>query len=120
MRQSELPLRLLSLAMAAALLFVVHGERRVSYVLTVPVTARFPAGLAPTSPLPSAVRVSVSGPWATLRAIDGVAPVTIDLAGASRGPVSWLIRPELLHLPSGVQVEALDPSQGTVDLRGAP
>ena len=37
MQRSDVSLRLLSLAMAAALLFVVHGERRASYALTVSV-----------------------------------------------------------------------------------
>jgi hypothetical protein len=36
-RQSDRGLGLLSLAMAAALLFVVHGERRASYTLVVPI-----------------------------------------------------------------------------------
>jgi len=117
-RQSDLALRLLSIAMAAALLFVVHGERRVSQTFMVAVTARIPPGLEPATPLPAGVRVSLSGPWAILRSLDALGPLPIDLSGASAGPASWYLRPGLLHLPPGVQVESLDPSQGSVDLRG--
>ncbi len=49
MRQSDLSLRLLSIAMAMALLFVVHGERRVSWAFTVPIEAKLPSGLEPAS-----------------------------------------------------------------------
>ena len=90
MRQSDLGLQLLSFAMAMGLLFVVHGEQRVSYTFSVPLEARLPAGLG---------------------------PVTIDLSRTGPGVASWFVRPESLHLPSGVRVESLYPSQGTVDLR---
>ncbi len=119
MRRSDLGLRVLSFAMAVALLFVVHGERRVSYTFTVPLEARLPAGLEPSSPLPASLHVSASGPWARLRSLEGsdLGPVTIDLSRTGPGVASWFVRPESLHLPSGVRVESLYPSQGTVDLR---
>jgi hypothetical protein len=118
-RQSELGLRLLAVAMAAALLFVVHGERRVSYSFRVPLEARLPAGLEPSLPFPARLHVSVSGPWARLRSLDGqnLGPVTIDLSRTGPGVASWFVRPESLHLPPGVRVESLYPSQGTVDLK---
>jgi hypothetical protein len=119
-RQSDLSLRLLSVAMALALLFVVHGERRVSWAFTVPIEAKLPAGLEPaTAPLPTSLRVSVSGPWASLRSLDGsdLGPILIDLSRTGPGVASWFVRPESLRLPSGVRVESLYPSQGTVDLQ---
>jgi hypothetical protein len=118
-RQSDLALRLLSVAMAVALLFVVHGERRVSYTYTVPLAARLPTGLEPAAPLPRNLRVSVSGPWARLRSLEAadLGPVTIDLSRTGQGVASWFVRPESLHLPPGVRVESLYPSQGTVDLQ---
>ena len=119
MQRSDLGLRLLSIAMAAALLIVVHGERRVSYTFSVPLEARLPAGLEPSVPLPGSLRVSVSGPWARLRSLEGsdLGPVTIDLSRTGLGVASWFVRPESLHLPSGVRVESLYPSQGTVELQ---
>ncbi len=119
MRQSKLALQILSLAMAVALLFVVHGERRVSYTFTVPLEARFPVGLEPAVPLPDSLRVSISGPWAQLRSLDGadLGPVTLDLSRTGPGVASWFVRPESLHLPPGARVESLYPSQGTVELQ---
>ena len=119
MRRSDIGLRILSFAMAIALLFVVHGEARVSSTFTVPFQARLPNGLEPTVPLPGSLRVSISGPWARLRSLDGadLGPVTIDLSRTGPGVASWFVRPESLHLPEGARVESLYPSQGTVDLR---
>jgi hypothetical protein len=118
-RRADRKLKLLSLAMAVALLVVVRGERRVSYTLTVPLEAQLPRGLEPADPLPEQLRVSVSGPWARLRSLDGadVGPVTINLSRTGPGVASWFVRPESLHLPSGVRVESLYPSQGTVELQ---
>jgi hypothetical protein len=118
-RQSDLGLRLLSMAMAVALLVVVHGERRVSYTFSVPLEARLPAGLEPAAPLPGNLRVSVSGPWARLRSLDGpdLGPVMLDLSRTGPGVASWFVRPESLRLPPGVRVESLYPSQGTVELQ---
>ena len=119
MQRSDLGLRLLSLTMAAALLFVVRGERRASYALTVPVEAKLPAGLEPAAPLPASLRVSVSGPWARLRSLDAgdLGPVVIDLSRTGAGAASWFVRPESLRLPAGVRVESLYPSQGIVQLQ---
>jgi hypothetical protein len=113
---------LLAATMAAALLFVVHGERRVSYSFSVPLEARLPAGLEPTAPLPGRLRVSVSGPWARVRSLDSgaVGPVTIDLSRTGPGVASWFVRPESLHLPSGIRVESLYTSQGIVHLQRDP
>jgi hypothetical protein len=117
--RSELGLRALSFALAFALMVVVHGERRVSTTLTVPIEAQPPASLEPATALPASVRISVAGPWARLRSLDpyDVGPVTIDFSRASPGMAAWSVRPESLHLPPGVQVESLYPSQGTVELR---
>ena len=119
MRRSDLGLRLLSLAVAAALLFVVHGERLASYSFAVPLEARLPAGLELAAPLPPYLHVAVSGPWARLRSLEGseLGPVTIDLSRIGPGVASWSVRPESLRLPSGVRAELIYPSQGTVRLQ---
>ncbi len=118
MRRSDLHLKLLSLALAAALLVVVRGERRAALTFRVPLEARLPNGLEPAAPLPAQLRVSISGPWARLRALDEseLGPVTIDLSRTGRGVASWSVRPESLRVPSGVRVESVYPSQGTVVL----
>ncbi len=118
-QRSDLKLRLASVAMALGLLVVVHGERRASRTLLVPLEARLPRGLDGVEPLPEQLRVSVSGPWARVRSLDGadLGPVTIDLSRTGAGVASWFVRPESLRLPSGVRVESLYPSQGTVSLQ---
>jgi hypothetical protein len=118
-KRADLGLRLLSLAMAVALLVVVRGERRASWAVTVPLEAKLPPGLEPAAPLPTSLRVSLSGPWARLRSLEGadVGPVTLDLSQTGAGVASWYVRPESLRLPSGVRVESLYPSQGTVSLQ---
>jgi hypothetical protein len=117
--RAELKLKLLSLAMAAALLVVVRGERRAALTFRVPLEARLPSGYEPASALPEELRVSLSGPWARLRSLDAsdIGPVTVDLTRTVGGKASWFVRPESLHLPSGVRVDSLYPSQGTVELQ---
>jgi hypothetical protein len=117
-RRSELGLRLLSFALALALMVVVHGERRVSLTFTVPAEVQLPGQLRPAAPLPAIVRVSVAGPWARLRSLQAadVGPAAIDFTPTSPDVATWSVRPESLHLPNGVQVEAISPSQGTVQL----
>jgi hypothetical protein len=116
--RSETKLKLLSLAMAIALLVVVRGERRASSAFDVALEARLPRGFAPATPLPEELRVSLSGPWARLRSLDAseLGPVTVDVTRAGGGKATWFVRPESLHLPSGVRVESVYPSQGTVEL----
>jgi hypothetical protein len=118
-QRSDLRLKFLSLAMAAALLFVIRGERRVAFTLTVPTAVKLPRGLEAADPLPETLRISLAGPWSRLRTLDAndVGPVTIDLSRTGHGRASWFVRPESLHLPAGVHVESLSPSQGTVEVQ---
>jgi hypothetical protein len=86
------------------------------------VELRLPHGLEASSTVPSELRVSLSGPWAQLRALDAaeLGPVTMGLSRASPGVATWYARPESLHLPAGVRVESVYPSQGTVELERQP
>jgi hypothetical protein len=112
-------LRLVALAIAVGLFVVVHGERRVSLTFSVPVKPRLPAALAPAEPLPADVSVTVSGPWSRLRPIDGedLGPAVIEFTRAGPGSVPWVVRPEALHVPRGVRVDSIYPSQGTAELK---
>lgn len=118
LRRPELGLRVLSFALAFALLVVVHGERRVATTFAVPVEAQDPASLPRAAALPASLRVSVSGPWARLRSLHAsdLGPVAVDLSRTGTGVASWSARPESLHLPPGVRVESVFPSQGTLEL----
>ncbi len=119
MRSSDAGLRVLALVVAVALLVVVRGERVVTLGYTVPLLPRLPPGLAVAGPLPADVIVSISGPWARLRVIDpaDLGPVVADLSRAGPGAAPWSVRPEALHVPRGVRVDSIYPSQGTVELR---
>lgn len=118
MRRSDLALALLSLAIALALFVVVRGERRVTAAFTVPVEAVLAPRVPPLDALPTEVTVAVSGPWSRLRVLDAarVGPVRIDVARAGAGQAAWRARAEALHLPHGLRIESITPSQGTVDL----
>lgn len=119
MRRSDLVLALFSIALAFALFVVVRGERRVTAVFTVPVEAVLAPRLPQLDTLPAEVTVAVNGPWARLRVLDAarVGPVRIDVTRAGSAQAAWRVRAEALHLPHGLRVESITPSQGTVDLR---
>lgn len=119
MRRPDLPLALLALGVAVALLLVVRGEKRVSRAYTLEVQAALPAGLHPDGPLPAEATVSVVGPWSRLRTLDpgAVGPLRLELSRATPGVATWYLKPEAIRLPRGVRVEAVHPAQGTVDLR---
>jgi len=118
MRSAELGLRVLSVALAFALMVVVHGERRITATFVVPVEAQLPPSLEPAAALPASLRVSVAGPWARLRSLraSDLGPITIDVSRTSPETATWSVSPESLHLPTGLQLESLYPSQGTVGL----
>ena len=124
MRRSDLRLRLLALGIAVALVILVHGEKRAALTFALPVAVSLPAGVAPAAPLPAALSVTVSGPWARLRnlapAALGPIPLELSLSRGSAGAGSWYARPELLHVPRGLRVDAVHPSQGAVELLAAP
>ena len=122
MRRSDLGLKLLSLALGAALLVVVRGERRVTVAVSVPLEVRLPRGIEAVSAVPPELRVSLSGEWAQLRTLDAseIGPLTVGVSRASPGVATWYARTESLHLPAGVRVESVYPSQGTVDLQRSP
>lgn len=119
MRRPDLALALLAVAIALALLLVVRGEKRVTTTYTVAVRSVLPPELRPAGPLPSEATVSVSGPWARLRTLDPAAlgPLRLDLSRAVPGVATWYVKPEALHLPRGVRVDAVHPAQGSVELR---
>lgn len=122
MRSSDLGLRGLALAIALALMVVVRSGRVVTVSFSVPLTPRLPPALVAARPLPADVSVSLTGPWSRLRAIDptDLGPLVADLSRATAGSAPWSVRPEALHLPRGVRVDSIYPSQGTVELRSPP
>lgn len=119
MRRSDPALAAISLGIAVALLLLVHGEKRMSVSYGVPVIVTVPAALEPAGPLPSEATVSVSGPWAHLRGLksDALGPLRAELSRSTPGMATWYVKPDSLRLPRGVRVDAVHPSQGSVELR---
>ena len=119
MRRADLALGLLAIAISIALFVVVRGERRVTAVYIIPVEA-VPAPRVPkVEGLPTEVTVAVNGQWARLRVLDpaSLGPLPIDVTRGGAAQVAWRARAEALHLPLGLRVESITPSQGTIDLR---
>jgi len=117
--RSRLPLALVALAISLALFVLVRGERRVALSYAVPCAVTLPPGLAPATPLPPDVTVTLSGPWSRLRSLtpEGFGPIRVDFSRPRPGTAAWTVRPESLHLPRDVHVDSVFPSQGTADLR---
>ena len=88
----------------------------------IPLQTRTPAGLSPTTPLPTHLTVSVIGPWSMLRSLsdERLGPVTLDLNASGPGVAAWFVRPQSIHLPAGVRITSLFPAQGTVELAKQP
>jgi hypothetical protein len=120
--RSDLSLRLLALVIAMALLLVVHGEKSTTVTWELPLAVALPAGVEPAQPLPEAVSVSISGPWATLRSLrpEALGAVPVVLTRTGPGFSAWYTRPEALHLPRGLRIDAVHPAQGSVELRRGP
>lgn len=119
MRRSDPALAAISLGIAVALLLLVHGEKRMSVTYGVPVTTAVPGALEPVGPLPSEATVTVSGPWAHLRGLSpgSLGTLRAELSRSTPGLAAWYVKPDSLHLPRGVRVDAIHPSQGSVELR---
>lgn len=119
MRRSDLARMALSVGIAVALLLLVHGEKRYSVTYSVPVVTAVPGSLEASGPLPSEATVSVSGPWALLRGLQprSLGPLRAELSRSTPGMATWYVKPDTLRLPRGVRVDAIHPSQGSVDLR---
>ncbi len=110
--------KLLSLAVALAAWFVVHGydSQVIARTYDVPVVLReVPEELFVDSPRPDEVRVTLSGPQGEFRRVDPDALAAIvdasDLKpGISRRPISR----QLVNPPSGIAVQRVEPLETTI------
>mgnify|MGYP005835151363 CR=1 FL=1 len=115
----NLPLKLLSLAIAFALWsFVNFGERDAEDTLRVPIELRnIPANLMITSPRDDFVEVRVVGPRTLLGRVDrNRLAIPIDLSGVKPGPAVFRLSADSLPLPRGVRVVRITPAQITLEL----
>ena len=108
----HLGLKVLSLALAALLWFVVAGEEVVERGLRVPLELQqFPAGLELESEPPSLVDVRVRGASGTLSRLGtGDLLAVLDLHGVRTGRRLFQLTPEHVRAPFGVEVVQVMPA----------
>jgi len=117
-KRGDLPLRLASLGLAAALWFVIAGRQTAERGLSVPVELRnVPRELELTGDPVNAVEVRVR---ASPGLIDSLDPrkvlATIDLAGAREGERIIQLTPDRIQVPFGFRVVKITPSLLTLNL----
>ena len=109
------------MAIALGLLLVVRGEKRVTITYTVAVrSVAARRSSRPAGPLPvGGHRLGARGPGrgSAPSIAAALGPLRLDLSRAVPGVATWYVKPEALHLPRGVRVDAVHPAQGSVELR---
>lgn len=115
----NMPLRLLSLAIAMGLwLFVNAGQHGSQQTFMVPLLYRgMPPGFIITNNHPDNVRIQVSGPRTLLSLIDPTRLAQrVDLSGVGIGQMQFRVTPDQFSVPRGTNVTSVTPSQLTLDI----
>lgn len=115
----NLPLRLLSLAIAAGLwIFVNAGQRNSFDELNVPINyRRLPAGLVIVNHPADFAKIQVNGPRTLLSLLNPERlTVRLDLSGLSSGQASYKINPTMFLVPRGTTVTSVSPSEVILDI----
>jgi len=115
--RDNLPIKLLALALAAALWLMASGARQEERELLVPlVLQNIPAGLAVENRIPPEIRVMVSGPRFSLRGIQWERrTILLDLSGLGEGISTFGGLDRHLKIPPGISVSRVYPS--TIEVR---
>lgn len=108
----QLPLRLLSVALAVALWMIVAGEETVERGLRVPLElVQFPEGLELPIEAPTVVDVRVRGSSTMLSRVGpGDIVAVLDLRAARPGRRVFQLTPEQVRVPFGVEVVQVAPA----------
>jgi YbbR domain-containing protein len=115
----NLPLRLLSLAIATGLwIFVNTGQRSAFDELNIPVNyRRLPAGLVIVNHPADFVKIQVNGPRTLLSLLDPERlTVRLDLSGLGPGQASFKINPTMFQVPRQTSVTTVSPSEVILDV----
>ena len=109
----DLGLKLLALAIAFALWWIVGRDPVVESIETAPIEFHHaPTGLLMASESAFEVRVTVSGPEHMVRALQpSEVTAVLDLQGANPGERTFDLGPRQIHVPRGITVEQVVPSQ---------
>src|ERR1019366_9031991 len=115
----NLPLRLLSLAIATGLWILVNaGQRSAFDELNVPINyRRLPAGLVIVNHPADFVKIQVNGPRTLLSLLDPERlTVRLDLAGIGPGQASYKINGTMFQVPRQTTVTSVSPSEVILDV----
>jgi len=110
---NNLWLKLVALGLAFLLWWAVGHNPTVEAVVTAPLEFHHaPANLEMSVDGPTQVRVRVQGPERTIRSLTPAdVRATVDLGGADIGEQTFDLTASQIHLPDGLQVVEIDPSQ---------
>ncbi|MEO6775793.1 MAG: CdaR family protein [Kofleriaceae bacterium] len=102
-------LKFLSLVLAVTLFLLVNTDKDREITARVGVSYMLPDDKVLVSERIDEVRVTIKGPWQRLRKFDEreVDRVNLDLRRAQTGDI--VITPDMIHLPSGLQVTSISP-----------
>jgi YbbR domain-containing protein len=115
----NLPLRLLSLGIAAGLwIFVNAGQRSAFDEINVPITyRRLPAGLVIVNHPADWAKVQINGTRTLLSLLNPERlTVRLDLTGLGPGQASYKINPSMFVVPRGTTVTSVSPSEVILDV----
>jgi len=110
---NNLWLKLVALGLAFLLWWAVGHDPTVEAVVTAPLEFHHaPPDLEMSLDGPTQVRVRVQGPERTIRSLTPAdVRATVDLGGADIGEQTFDLTASQIHLPDGLQVVEIDPSQ---------
>ncbi|MCM2322470.1 MAG: CdaR family protein [Oligoflexia bacterium] len=104
--------KLISIAIAVVLWFVVLGSRNVEATKEIPLEVITPADIIPANEIPEKIAFRLSGPKAFLRAVldRREDPIRVNLSGAKPGLVTYRFFSDNIRLPIGVKVLSINPT----------
>ncbi len=110
--------KIVSIGIAVLLWFVVLGSRNVEVVKEVPLEVATSPEVTPANELPEKVLFRLSGPKAFLRSVldRREEPIRVNLVGSKPGLVTYRFFPDNIHLPIGVKVLSINPTEVLIKL----
>lgn len=107
----NIPQKLVALVVAILLYMLTTGEKNIVTSLKMRLEVVTPEGLLISNTLPSELLVSIQGPRSRINSVLNRNEVlTVNLADAKAGTSFAKINPQMLNLPSGVEVVSISPS----------
>jgi YbbR domain-containing protein len=104
--------KLISIAIAIILWFVVLGSRNVEVTKEIPLEVITPSDIVASNEIPDRVSFRLSGPKVFLRTVldRHDEPIRVNLAGAKPGLVTYRFFSDNIRVPIGVKVMSINPT----------